>query len=136
MEEAPFEEIEHTADLALRVRGRDLAELLMHAAMGMLALSAVKFSTHEGRRITLELSAADGEQLLVLWLEELLYGMEMRGVAYQDFALTAHDGPGLKATMREVELESIGRQIKAVTFHDLRIITTQEGLEATVVFDV
>lgn len=136
MEGPPFEEIEHTADLAMRVRGGDFAELLQHAAEGLLALSVAKFTRHEGRQITLELSAPDREQLLVLWLEELLYSMEMRGVAHQDFALSVHDGPGLEATMREIELESIGRQIKAVTFHDLRIISTQEGLEATVVFDV
>jgi hypothetical protein len=33
-----FEEVEHTADWALRVRGRDLRELLVNAARGMSCL--------------------------------------------------------------------------------------------------
>lgn len=131
-----FEEIEHTADLAMRVRGRDFAQLLRHAAEGMLELSAVEFKQDEGKLINLELTAPDREQLLVMWLEELLFRMETRAVAHRHFSIEAHAGPRLEATMREVELEAIGRQIKAVTFHDLRIIAKQDGLEATIVFDV
>lgn len=136
MERSPFEEIDHTADLALRVRGRDFSELLKHAAEGMLRLSEVAFKPVEGSQVRIDLQAPDREQLLVMWLEELLYAMEMRAVSHQDFSIEVHEGPRLEATLREVELESIGRQIKAVTFHDLRIIATQDGLEATVVFDV
>jgi SHS2 domain-containing protein len=33
-------------------------------------------------------------------------------------------------------MDSIAKHIKAVTFHDLRIVATQEGLEVTIVFDV
>ena len=136
MEALPYEEIEHTADLAMRVRGRDMAQLLQNAAEGMLMLSAVELKPEEGRRISLELQAPDREQLLVVWLEELLYGMEMRSVAYQGFDIEVHDGPRLAASMHEVELDSIGKHIKAVTFHDLQIVATLEGLEVTIVFDV
>lgn len=136
MEALPYEEIEHTADLAMRVRGKDLAQLLQNAAEGMLMLSAVELKAEEGRQISLELHAPDREQLLVVWLEELLYGMEMRSVAYQGFDIEVHDGPRLAASMREVKMDSIAKHIKAVTFHDLQIIATQEGLEVTIVFDV
>lgn len=136
MERSPFEEIDHTADLAMRVRGRDFAELLKHAAEGMLRLSGVTFMPAEGSQIRIDLQAPDREQLLVMWLEELLYAMEMRTVSHQDFSIEVLEGPRLEAKMREVELQKVGRQIKAVTFHDLRIVTTQDGLEATVVFDV
>jgi SHS2 domain-containing protein len=136
MERSPFEEIDHTADLAMRVRGRDFAELLKHAAEGMLTLSGVAFKPVEGSQIRIDLQAPDREQLLVMWLEELLYAIEMRAVSHQDFSIVVDDELHLEATMREVDLETVGRQIKAVTFHNLRIFGTQEGLEATVVFDV
>ena len=35
-----IEEIEHTADLAIRVRGRDLSQLFANAARGMFGLMA------------------------------------------------------------------------------------------------
>ncbi len=136
MERSPFEEIDHTADLAMRVRGRDFAELLKHAAEGMLKLSGVAFKPDQGNQVKIDLQAPDREQLLVMWLEELLYAMEMRAVSHQDFKIEVHEGPRLEATTREVELEKVSRQIKAVTFHDLHIVTTQDGLEATLVFDV
>ncbi len=136
MSKPPYEEIEHTADLALRVRGRDLAELLRHAAEGMLALSEARPGPGEGRSAHLDLQAPDDEQLLVVWLEELLYGMEMREVTYRDFEIQVFDGTRLVAKMQEQPLASMAMHIKAVTFHDLRILSSQEGLEATVVFDI
>jgi SHS2 domain-containing protein len=136
MRALPYEEIEHTADLAMRVRGKDFPQLLLHAAEGVLALSAVDLKPDGGRRVTLELQAPDREQLLVIWLEELLYLMEMRSVGFMDFTISVHDGPRLEASMLEVGLDSIGKHIKAVTFHNLHIVDAENGLEATVVFDV
>jgi SHS2 domain-containing protein len=132
----PYEEIEHTADLALRVRGRDLSELLRHAAEGMLDLSEAQPKPGESRSIHLDLQAPDDEQLLVVWLEELLYGVEMHEVTYRDFEIQVLDGTRLVASMQEQPLGSLAMHIKAVTFHDLKIIPTQEGLEATIVFDI
>ncbi len=136
MGEMPYEEIEHTADLSMRVRGKDMAQLLKHAAEGMLHLSDVHTKSSEGSKVSVELQAPDREQLLVVWLEELLFGIETRSVAYRDFEIRMVEDTRCEASMREIELESIGKHIKAVTFHDLRIIVTQEGLEATIVFDV
>jgi SHS2 domain-containing protein len=132
----PFEEIEHTADLALRVRGTDLAQLLQHAAQGMLHLTAARTLPGQGKRLRVDLQAPDREQLLVMWLEELLYHMEMRSVAFSEFEIQVLEGLHLKAGMTEHEIESIGKHIKAVTFHKLQVISGPEGLEATVVFDV
>ena len=136
MSDQPYEEIEHTADLALRVRGKDMAGLLRHAAEGMLALSEAQPEPGESRNIRLELQAPDDEQLLVVWLEELLYGMEMHNVTYHDFEIQVLDRTRLVANMQEQPLRSMAMHIKAVTFHDLKIITTEEGLEATLVFDI
>jgi SHS2 domain-containing protein len=136
MEEMPYEEIEHTADLAMRVRGKDMAQLLKHAAEGMLHLSAVQTKSGKGSKVRVELQSPDREQLLVVWLEELLFGIETRAVGYRDFDIRIVEDTRCEASMQEIELESIGKHIKAVTFHDLRIIATQEGLEATIVFDV
>ena len=71
-EYADFEEIEHTADWALRVRGHDLRELLVNAARGMSRLlvpDLTVISTDVERHF--ELDAFDAESLLVEWLSEL-----------------------------------------------------------------
>ena len=62
----PWEEVDHTADWALRVRGGDLRALFENAARGMISLiggEAVAGAHEIERRI--DLSAPDLETLLV-----------------------------------------------------------------------
>jgi SHS2 domain-containing protein len=74
-----FEEIEHTADWALRVRGQDLAGLFMNTARGMSRL-LVQEPARSPREVEkhFELEADDAESWLVTWLNELAYGRDPR----------------------------------------------------------
>ena len=132
-----YVEIDHTADWALRVHGMDLADLLQQAAAGMLALvGALPVPDATAQTRTLRLQAADRETLLVRWLEEVLFLVESQGLLPNRIHLEV--GPGLQLEAR-LELGRVGRlvrAIKAVTFHDLHVIDTSDGLEATLVFDV
>ena len=63
-----FEEIEHTADWALRVRGRDLGELLVNAARGMVSLMISNPpATPLNVDRNIEIDSIDAESLLVDW---------------------------------------------------------------------
>jgi SHS2 domain-containing protein len=131
-----FEEIDHTADWALRVRGSDFAALLRNAAEGMLGMMGAVAGPgrRQSRRVTLR--ADDKESLLVAWLEELLFGIEIRGVTGTQFQVEEATDTALSAEISEAPLASLTRHIKAVTFHGLKLRPSAEGLEATVVFDV
>ncbi|MGH2620927.1 MAG: archease [Anaerolineales bacterium] len=131
-----FEELEHTADWALRVRGRDLAELLVNAANGMMELAGVQTSAGAGPERKLELTSPDRESLLVDWLHELLLALELRSVAFKHIRLAVTGDRGLIATFQEVPLISIAKPIKAVTYNELNIVESPQGLSTTVVFDV
>jgi SHS2 domain-containing protein len=132
-----FEEIEHTADWALRVRGHDLRELLVNAARGMSRLlvpDLTAISTDVERRF--ELDAFDAESLLVEWLSELAYWAEAEMLVFREFDLRQVTAVHLEAVVRGGCAPNLQKQIKAVTYHNLEIIATDGGLEATVVFDV
>ena len=62
-----YEEIEHTADWALRVRGADLPTLFSNAALGMMELAGVRTENTAGESRKIELTADDMETLLVDW---------------------------------------------------------------------
>jgi SHS2 domain-containing protein len=131
-----FEEIEHTADLAIRVYGRDLKELFANAPYGMFCLMAdltalVPATSHE-----VHLEAPDHEALLVDWLNELLYLHEMEGEIYNRFHIKTLSPTHLAASVVGGQLEVSRATIKAVTFHDLSIEETENGYVATIVFDV
>jgi SHS2 domain-containing protein len=132
-----FEEIEHTADVSLRIYGRDLSDLLRHAAEGMAGLLVVDPSvipvTQEEH---FDLEAYDTESLLVNWLSELAYWAESEGVVFSQFDLFQVTSTRLQAVARGGRVSNLHKYIKAVTYHNLKIIEIAEGLETTVVFDV
>jgi SHS2 domain-containing protein len=132
-----FEEVEHTADLALRVRGRDLPELLINAARGMnrLLVSDPETVPTDVER-SLEVDAFDAESLLVEWLSELAYWAEADMLVFGQFDLRQVRPDYLQAVVRGGRASDLQRNIKAVTYHDLNIVHSQDGLEVTVVFDV
>ncbi len=131
-----YEEADHTADWALTARGRTLDDLLVNAARGMLDLMGVQPGTGPARSRRIRLEAPDAEGLLVAWLEELLYGIEMRGVTCTGFRVRCRDRRRLEAQVEEVPVAAVQRLIKAVTFHGLRVEETPHGLQARIVFDV
>jgi SHS2 domain-containing protein len=134
---ADFEEVEHTADWALRIRGRDLSELLVNAARGM---SSLLVSEPANIPLTLEesfeIEGYDAESLLVNWLSELAYWAEAEGIVFCEFNLQQVTPTHLQAVVRGGYVADLQKHIKAVTYHDLEIIETDDGLEVTVVFDV
>ena len=136
MQAPRFEELEHTADWALRVRGQDLADLLRNAAQGMLQLSGAVPQSGPRSRRELRLDSLDRESLLVDFLQELLLGIEMRQVAYPEIEIHAATDFALRATLTEAPLLGVFKPIKAVTYNDLHIEESPLGLVTTVVFDV
>lgn len=131
-----IEELEHTADLSIRVRGRDLAELFVNAARGMFGLMSDLDAVEHSVQQQIQLHEMDAETLLVAWLSELLWFNEENGVTFARFELQSLTNSDLQATAWGGPAPSQWKNIKAVTFHDLAIIETNDGYEVTIVFDV
>ncbi len=133
-----FEEIDHTADRAFRVTGRDMAALLENAARAMQALD------RDGPRLTAEPSATraievegvDGESLLVNWLNEILYLEQAHHLVCEQFHIDELKNHRLRARVEARKRDRSHSHIKAVTFHNLKIRQTLEGLAAEIVVDV
>jgi SHS2 domain-containing protein len=134
---AAFEEIEHTADRALRIRGRNLEELLINAAGGLVAIMN-PVPSGGGRTATrvIDLDALDAETLLVNWLSELAFWAETERLVFDRFDVEQISPTHLRTVARGGRAERLERHVKAVTFHNLDIVRTAHGLAATVVFDV
>lgn len=132
-----FEEIEHTADKALRIFGSSLQELLINAAQGMTSLmmpEVSKVSTEVEKFI--ELETIDAESLLVEWLSELAFWAETEMLVFTQFDIQKLTATHLQASIHGGKVSKLEKHIKAVTYHNLKILKTSQGLEATIVFDV
>lgn len=132
-----FEEIEHTADRALKIYGANLEELLLNAARGMNSLMVTELIAGSGQQQKfVEIDAMDTETLLVEWLGELSYWAEVEMLVFHEFEMECVTSTHLKATIYGSRVTQLEKHIKAVTYHNLEIVQTEKGLTATVVFDV
>jgi SHS2 domain-containing protein len=134
---AAFEEVEHTADRALKIYGSDLRQLLVNAAHGM---NSIMLKEPAATSVPIEkpvaLEAADAEGLLVEWLSELAFWAETEMLVFFRFELHEVSSTRLRATLYGSRVDQLEKHIKAVTYHNLEIVRTAAGLSAIVVFDV
>ncbi len=80
-------------------------------------------------------TAPDIESLLVEFLQELLYLGEVHGLAFDKFEIAVED-LAIEAKLAGSPVASIQKEIKAVTYHNLKVVETGHGLEVRLVFDV
>ncbi|MFQ5615654.1 MAG: archease [Anaerolineales bacterium] len=130
-----FQEIEHTADWALNVWAPNLTELFVQAAQGMYTLSGTHLQSGPRLARSLTVDGDDSESLLVNFLSELLFFGEQDGFAFDSFDLSLGK-ERLHARIEGAQIASQQKEIKAVTYHNLEVRSTQRGLEVTIVFDV
>lgn len=130
-----FRELSHTADWALQVWAPDLPALLAQAAGGMYALMELEWRPEESCRRSFDLTVADDEGLLVAFLSELLYLLEDEQLAFDRFDLDIGAGR-LHACLQGRTVAAIGKEIKAVTYHNLLIRSGADGMETIITFDV
>jgi len=130
-----YREREHTADWELEVWAADLPGLIEQATRGMYALSGTRLELDGQITRTINISAIDSESILVGFLQEVLFLGEIEGLGFDKFDIT-FQRDGLAAVLTGGQILSQDKEIKAVTYHNLKIESTQRGLEAHIVFDV
>ncbi len=130
-----YEELEHTADLALRVWGNDYFSLLDHSAKGMYYLMGITSNGLFPVDWTFKIENGSQECILVDFLSELLFLCEENQIIFKEFKYF-ECGKYLEITAAGHKYDHKDRSIKAVTFHNLDVIETDFGLETTITFDV
>lgn len=131
-----YQEVEHTADRALRVWGREPSDLFTGAAVGMYSLMAdinglAPTDWHE-----ICVTATDRESVLVSWLNELLYLSEVGEQVFVDFRIESLTDTALRARAGGVVVPTLKTSIKAATFHDLAVVEAENGWSTVITFDV
>lgn len=131
---------EHTADLGLRARAPDLNTLFAEAAACLF--SAVLDNVGEIRpnqTVEIAVPGTDRELLLYDWLRDLLREADERGMVFGRFAVTVTD-TGLTGTAWGEPLDrdrhQLSREVKAITYHELKVEETADGWLAEVIIDI
>lgn len=135
-----FETFEHTADLGLRVRAPDLPTLFAEAGKGLFSIVAgdlAQIRLMQTAAIRLEGDRRD--ELFFDWLSELLYQFETKRLLLGRFDVRLHE-QGLEAVVAgepwDPQRHRLEHEVKAITYHGLKVEQTPDGWLAEVVVDI
>ncbi|MBI4708123.1 MAG: archease [Candidatus Omnitrophica bacterium] len=145
-----YEIIEHTADIGIRCRSSNLKELFKNAALAMFDLIAEKpkssflqsflnkLSPNKSEKIEVGVKGQDTEELFVNWLNELLSLSAAEGLIFYDFIIEKLDSNILEAVAigNEFREYRVNKEIKAATYHELKVSQVKGAWQAEVIFDV
>jgi SHS2 domain-containing protein len=136
------ETFEHTADLGLRVVGRDLSDLFETAAIGLFdVIVANPEDLVSGGSETVSLCAESLPDLFLIWLNELIFRSETRHRLYGQFQVKVDEsGPRLEATIAGEPIDRgrhiLDHEVKAATRHGLSLLKESRGWVAEVILDI
>jgi SHS2 domain-containing protein len=131
---------EHTADIGLRIRAQDFASLLAEAGKALFsAMVANLDQVRPVQEVQFTVKGTDYEELLHDWLAELLFTFHVSRMVFCDFTVKIQED-GLTAVGRgepiDLARHEIDTEIKAITWHELKIVHVPDGLEAEVIVDI
>jgi SHS2 domain-containing protein len=135
-----YETFDHTADLGLRIRAADLNTLFAEAGRALFATLVENLDEVAPlQRLGVTIAGSDREYLLFDWLKELLYRFEVEHLLFSRFE--AQVGPdGLQGSvwgeLVNPQRHELSHEVKAITYHGLRVEETADGWLAEVIVDI
>jgi SHS2 domain-containing protein len=133
------ETLDISGDIGLRIQGNNPQELFENAAgcMSELITDTARIPATERKKITL--TAESYENLLVLWLNELIFLFDAYGFIGTSFTLHM-ENTALRADISGGTMDARVHEsrllLKAATYHGLAVKRSHLEWEATVIFDI
>lgn len=135
-----YRPFDHTADLGINITGLTVGELFVNGALAVFDLltDLSLVSVVESREIAVE--GVDWEDLLVNYLREVLYLYQGEKMLVREVVIEHISPTEVRARLSgeafHRERHRLHREIKAVTYHGLKVQCLGDHWEARVLFDV
>jgi SHS2 domain-containing protein len=135
-----YDTFEHTADLGLRVTAADLPTLFAEAGTGLASMIVANLDVVRlVEQQTIDLQGTERDYLVFDWLSELLYLYETQHLVLRAFEVQLTDS-GLSAVARGEKLDPdrhvLDHEVKAITYHQLKLEQTNGGWLLEVIVDI
>ncbi|MBI5145483.1 MAG: archease [Candidatus Omnitrophica bacterium] len=136
-----YELIEHTADIGIRVKGKDLKEVFKNTALAMFDIIAEKRTDNREQiteKIMIKQKADNLDELFINWLNELLSLSATKEKIFCEFNFKNLDENNLEAEVGGCDIRDykVNTEIKAATYHQLKLAQISSGWQAEVILDV
>ena len=135
-----YEVLEHTADIGIRVKSSSLGGLFKTAALAITGISVEKqkIQTCKKHKIVITQKANSVEELFVNWLNELLSASAAEGLIFEDIKINQINEHFVDAVAigSDIANYKMNTEIKAATYHQLKVQKSGSLWQAEVTFDV
>jgi SHS2 domain-containing protein len=137
-----YEVFDHTADIGIRIKAVTLEDLFREAAEALFSLIVANLQDVEQRQrlsFSLPLRNKEYDYMLFDWLNELLFTFDTQQVVLATFELRI-SASGLEATALGEPIDAarhrLEHEVKAITYHGLKVIQEDERWLAEVIVDI
>ncbi len=143
----PFEIIDISGDVGLRISGKTVIDIFINAAKGLYNLITDTDSLEEKDSIEIYVKDDSPEGLLVRFLNELIFHFDARGFTGKDVEIIKSNleniqGNGffINAKIKGEEFDPLRHEsrllIKAATYHNLKLYRDNSGWVSEIIFDI
>jgi len=136
-----YEFLDHTADLRFRASGGTLQEALVESAKALTEAIAgdSRIEPKVERKFTVTIHLA--ELLVHDFLQELIFLFSTEQLLFSEFDLTLREAMGYRLTVKargepyDEKRHKLVKEVKAVTYHDMKVRKEEGGWVIEVVCD-
>ncbi len=138
-----FEYLPHPADVRFTAHGTTLEETFEQAAYAMFGVIIQNDTLEPEMSVDIELESEGLENLLYDYLSELLYLFEVEEIVFGRFRVDSIEKTGSTYILKgrafgesiDIERHNFETEVKAVTYHQLKVEKEDEGYRAHVIVD-
>ncbi len=134
------ETFDHTADVGLDARADTFGELLQALAEGMVDVAIDRETVEPVSKRAVAVESEDREALVVDFLSEVLSAVEVDRFLPREFRILQADETGVRAELLgeplDRERHEVRTEIKAVTYHQLRVSRDGDRWTGRVILDL
>jgi SHS2 domain-containing protein len=135
-----FSFFDHAADVGIRVRAPSLESLFATAGRALMEWIGPAPAGNATVTESVAVRGDDAGELMVRWLQELLFLFQQRHLYFRDAEFLELTAESLSANIVGAAWDELSsadfQEVKAVTYHQLRVIHDGIGWMASIVLDV
>ncbi|MCX7770369.1 MAG: archease [Proteobacteria bacterium] len=135
-----FQVFDTTGDVGINVFGNNLKEIFEQAAIGLFSFFTDLESIEENIIKTVSIDAESYENLLIKWLNELIFLFDVEGFIGKRVKINNLNEKSLTAKIMgdlfDEKKHSQGILIKAATYHKLKLEKKNKVWSASILFDI
>lgn len=135
-----FELIDVSGDVGLRAFGDDIKTAFKNIAIGLYSLITDISKICEEKEIRVNITADSIDNLIISWLNELIYQFDTYGFIGKSILINELDENKINAVIKGEEFNPEKHErkllVKAATYHKLRIEKINNKWEIDVIFDI